>query len=111
MKPLHTPDPAVAQRKDTLNAKTPEFTLLTTPLRQDIVNTIGDTVNQVAAEGDSHATTTTPFVDYPFRYLRFRANFRDQVENTASLTDNEKMNYLMTYTYNWESEGSLALKW
>ena len=76
-----------------------------------VVNTNGDTVNQVAAKGDSHATTTTPFVDDPFRYLRFRANFRDQLENRASLTDNEKMNYLMTYTYYWESEGSLALKW
>ena len=29
---------------------------------------------------------------------RFIANFRDQVENKASLTDSEKMDYLMTYT-------------
>ena len=40
----------------------------------------------------------TPFDGDPSRYLRFRANFRDQVENRASLTDSEKMNYLMTYT-------------
>ena len=40
----------------------------------------------------------TPFDGDPVRYLRFRANFRDQVESRASLTDSEKMNYLMTYT-------------
>jgi len=40
----------------------------------------------------------TPFDGDPSRYPRSRANFRDQVENRASLTDNEEMNYLMTYT-------------
>ena len=40
----------------------------------------------------------TPFDGDPVRYLRFRANFRDQVESRASLTDSENINYLMTYT-------------
>ena len=122
LKPLNAPDPAAGQGKDTLNAEAPEFTLPTTPLQQDIVNTSGDTMNQVAAEGDPHAIVQanyeprtdfwekmelrmmqpppapTPFDGDPSRYLRFRANFRDQVEDRASLTDSEKMNYLMTYT-------------
>ena len=40
----------------------------------------------------------TPLDGDPAKYLRFRANFRDQVESKASLTDSEKMNYLMSYT-------------
>ena len=32
------------------------------------------------------------------QYLRFRANFKDQVESKLSLSDSEKMNYLLTYT-------------
>lgn len=115
MKHPHAPDPAAGQRKDTLNTKAPEFTLPTTPLQQDIVNTSGNTVNQVAAEGDSHTIAKanyepradfwekmelrmmqpppapTPFDGDPSRYLRFRANFRDQVENRASLTGSEKI--------------------
>jgi len=91
-------------------------------LQQGIVNSSGDTVNQVAADGDSYTIAKanyepradywekmelrmmqpppapTPFDGDPSRYLRFRTNFRDQVENRTSLTDSEKMNYLMTYT-------------
>ena len=40
----------------------------------------------------------SPFDGNPAKYLRFRANFRDQVESKASLTNGEKMNYLMSYT-------------
>ena len=50
----HAPGPAAGQQKGTLNTKAPEFTLPTTPLRQDIVNGSGDTVSHVAAEGDSY---------------------------------------------------------
>ena len=49
LKPPRAPDPGAARWKDTLNAKAPKFTLPITPLQQDIVNTSGDTVNQVAA--------------------------------------------------------------
>ena len=122
LKHPHAPDPAAEQQKGTLNTKAPEVTLPTTPLQQDLINSSGDTVNQVAAEGDSYTIAKanyepradfwekmelrmmqpppapTPFDGDPSRYLRFRANFRDQVENRASLTDSEKMNYLMTYT-------------
>jgi len=50
----------------------------------------------------------SPFDGDPSRYLRSRANFRDQVENRASRTDNEKMNYLMTYTTGKVREGLLS---
>ena len=40
----------------------------------------------------------TPFDGDSSHYLRFRANFRDQVEKKQSLTDSERMNYLMSYT-------------
>ena len=40
----------------------------------------------------------TPFDGDPARYLKFRSNFRDQVESKPSLTDSERMSYLMTYT-------------
>ena len=40
----------------------------------------------------------TPFDGDPSQYLWFRANFRDQEEHRASLTDREKMNYSMSYT-------------
>ena len=39
-----------------------------------------------------------PFDGDPAKYLRFSTNFKDQVENKASLTDSEKMSYLMSYT-------------
>ena len=39
-----------------------------------------------------------PFDGDPAKYLRFRANFRDQVECKKSLSDSEKLNYLMSYT-------------
>ena len=34
----------------------------------------------------------------PARYLRFRENFRDQVEPKKALSDSERLNYLMSYT-------------
>ena len=40
----------------------------------------------------------------PSRCLRFRVNFRDQVENRASLTDSEKINNLTTYSTAKERE-------
>ena len=55
LKPPQAPDPAAGQRKDTFNAKATEFTLPTTPLHQDIVNTSRDTVSQAVDEGDSRA--------------------------------------------------------
>ena len=39
-----------------------------------------------------------PFDGYPAKYLRLRANFRDQVECKKSLSDVEKISYLMSYT-------------
>ena len=41
--------------------------------------------------------TPAPF-DHPAQYLRFRFNFGDQVERKISLSDSEKMNYLLAYT-------------
>ena len=40
----------------------------------------------------------SPFDGDPAKYLRFRANFRDQVESKKSLSDSERLNYLMSYT-------------
>ena len=40
----------------------------------------------------------TPFDGDSSKYLQFRTNFRDQVENRSSLTDSEKMSYLLSYT-------------
>ena len=40
----------------------------------------------------------SPFDGDPAKYLRFRANFRDQVECKKSLSDSERLNYLMSYT-------------
>lgn len=40
----------------------------------------------------------TPFDGDPARYLRFRSNFRDQVESKSTLSNSEKMNYLLAYT-------------
>ena len=39
-----------------------------------------------------------PFDGDPVKYLRFRANFRDQVECKKSLSDSDRLNYLMSYT-------------
>lgn len=66
------PNPAAEQLKDTSYTKAPEFTLPTTPLWQDIVNSSGDTMNQVAAEEDSH---TTVKADY-----KPRADFWEKME-------------------------------
>ena len=40
----------------------------------------------------------TPFDGDSSKYLQFRTNFSDQVENRSSLTDSEKMSYLLSYT-------------
>ena len=40
----------------------------------------------------------SPFDGDPAKYLRLRANFRDQVESKKSLSDSERLNYLMSYT-------------
>ena len=42
--------------------------------------------------------TPVPFDGDPAQYLRFRSNFGDQVESKVSLSDSEKMNYLLAYT-------------
>ena len=51
MQPIQQP---TGQEKDTLNAGALEFSFATKPLQQDIVSTSGGTLNQDAAEGDSH---------------------------------------------------------
>ena len=51
--------------------------------------------------GASNIPTTAkpvPFDGDPEQYLRFRSNFGDQVESKISLSDSEKMNYLLAYT-------------
>ena len=40
----------------------------------------------------------SPFDGDSAKYLPFRANFRDQVESKKSLSDSERLNYLMSYT-------------
>ena len=42
--------------------------------------------------------TPAPFDGDPAQYLQFRSNFGDQVESKISLSDSEKMNYLLAYT-------------
>ena len=110
-------DLATKQLKNAVNPKAPEFTLPTTPLQEWIVNSSGGTVNPDTAEGETSTAAKanckppaelwekmelrmtqpppaiTPFDGDPAWYLRFRANFRDQVETRASLTDSEKMNF------------------
>ena len=44
------------------------------------------------------APCPTPFDGDPKKYLRFRASFRDQIESRISLSESEKMSYLMSYT-------------
>ena len=43
----HASDPAAEKPKNTLNANAPEFTLPTTPLQQDSVNSSGNIMNQI----------------------------------------------------------------
>ena len=40
----------------------------------------------------------SPFDGDPAKYLRFRANFRDQVEFKKALSYSRRLNYLMSYT-------------
>ena len=42
--------------------------------------------------------TPASFDGDPAQYLQFRSNFGDQVETKVSLSDSEKMNYLLAYT-------------
>ena len=113
--------PAAEQSKGTLNPDAAEFVLPVTPLSRQVVDGDGGTSNHDIIEckdsiTESHSKPQvafwerlelrmsqpppipTPFDGDPAKYLRFRANFRDQVESKASLTDSEKMNYLMSYT-------------
>ena len=103
----HSTDLTAKQLNNTVNPKTPEFTLQATPLPQGVVNSSGCTANQDFPGETSTASKVnreppaglwekmelrmmqpppaiTPFVGDPAR--RFRANFRDQVETRASLT-------------------------
>ena len=108
--------------KGTLNPDAKEFALPTARLKMHSVDSGGDTMNHESAESkDSTVTRTehkpqaafwekmelrmsqpppepTPFDGDSARYLRFRANFRDQVESKVTLTDSEKMSYLISYT-------------
>ena len=116
----HSTDLTAKQLKNTVNPKAPEFTLQATPLPQGVVNSSRDTANQDFPGETSTASKVnreppadlwekmelrmtqpppaiTPFDGDPARYLRFRANCRDQVETRASLTDSEKIHFLMTY--------------
>ena len=113
--------PAAEQSKGTLNPGAAEFVLPVTPLSRQVVDGGGGTSNHDIIECKDSTTEShskpqvafweklelrmsqpppipTPFDGDPAKYLRFRANFRDQVESKTSLTDSEKMNYLMSYT-------------
>ena len=116
-------DSAENQLKDSLNPEAPKFTpQVTRNHESSAVHTSGERATQDIVEGRPNTAASanresqvsfwekmelrmtqpppapTPFDGDPARYLRFRANFRDQVETRASLTDSEKMNYLMSYT-------------
>lgn len=104
-----------------LDPKAPEFVLPSVPLQSECVVSNGSAAycNPMVTNCNAEVTSLVPpaafwekmelrmtqpppvpalFDEDPSRYLRFRADFRDQVESRASLTDSEKMNYLMTYT-------------
>ena len=112
---------AAEQWIGTLNPGAAEFVLLATPLSRQVVDGGEVTSNHDIIECKDSTTEShskpqvafweklelrmsqpppipTPFDGDPAKYLRFRVNFRDQVESKASLTDSEKMNYLMSYT-------------
>ena len=110
------------QLKDDLNPNVPEFEL-PIPSPQHIVDdNVTGTVNNMIPKGvdynsskiydGAHASfwermelrmsqpppTPAPFDGDPAQYLRFRSNFGDQVESKTSLSDSEKLNYLLAYT-------------
>ena len=119
----HLNDPAENQLESisALDPKAPEFALPSVPLQSECVVSNGSAAycNPMVTNCNAEVTSLVPpaafwekmelrmtqpppvpapFDGDPSRYLRFRADFRDQVESRASLTDSEKMNYLMTYT-------------
>ena len=110
------------QLKNHFNPNVPEFELpIPSPLHIVDANVTG-TVNNVTAKGvdynsskiydETHASfwermelqmsqlppTPAPFDGDPAQYLQFRSNFGDQVKSKISLSDGEKMNYLLAYT-------------
>ncbi|XP_067045500.1 uncharacterized protein [Acropora muricata] len=113
---------AEKQLKDYLNPDVPELELPIPSPRHIVYDNVTGTVNNVTPKGvdynsskiydETHASfwermelrmsqpppTPAPFDGNPAQYLRFRSNFGDQVENKISLSDSEKMNYLLAYT-------------
>ena len=113
---------AEKQLKDHLNPDVPELELPIPSPRHIVYDNVTGTVNNVTPKGvdynssnfydETHASfwermelrmsqpppTPAPFDGNPAQYLRFRSNFGDQVENKISLSDSEKMNYLLAYT-------------
>lgn len=119
----HLNGPAEKQLKSVraLDPKAPEFVLPSVPLQSECVVSNGSAAycNPMVTNCNAEVTSLVPpaafwekmelrmtqpppvpalFDEDPSRYLCFRADFRDQVESRASLTDSQKMNYLMTYT-------------
>lgn len=105
-------EPAREQFEDTLS-ENERVSVPIIPMQQNIANTsqgavIEDTPAVTRANNGMQACfwkkmeqpppKPTPFDGDPPLYLRFRANFGDQVERRASLNDNKEMNYLMSYT-------------
>ena len=109
-------EPARDQFEDTLS-EDGRVSLPITPMQQNITNicqgaVIEDTPAVITANIQMQASfwermelrmtqpppRPTQFDGNPSRYLSFRASFRDQVESSASLNDNEKMNSLLSYT-------------
>ena len=115
-------DPARRQLPSTLNPDAPEFPLPISSLQHVVKGSGRGTMNHVTTEREDCTPTRTkqepqssfwekkelrmsqpppspsPFEGDPAQYLWFRANFSDQVESKTSLSDSEKMNYLMGYT-------------
>ena len=101
---------AEKQLKDHLNPDVPELELPTGTVNN--VTPKGVDYNSSKIYDETHASfwermelrisqppsTPAPFDGNPAQYLRFRSNFGDQVENKISLSDSEKMNYLLAYT-------------
>ena len=110
------------QLNDHLNPNVPEFEL-PIPSPQHIVddNVTGTIINMIPKGVDYNSSkiydgadatfwermelrmsqpppTPAPFDGDPAQYLRFRSNFGDRVESKISLSDSEKMNYLLACT-------------
>ena len=115
-------DPTGKQSTATLNPDAREFVVPFSTSQHVVNNASVGAMNPVIAEREVGTTTRfkqepqpsfwermelrmsrppptpAPFDGDPAQYLRFRANFKDQVESKLSLSDSEKMNYLLTYT-------------